>query len=309
MARPLRIEYEGAIYHALSRGDRREAIFRDEADRKEFLRTLEQVCGKTGWQVHAYCLMSNHFHLVLETPQPNLAVGMKWFLGTYTQRFNRRHRLSGHLFQGRYKAQLIDERSGDYLRAACDYVHLNPVRAGLVAPEEKLEAYRWSSYVGYRNPKERPPWLRIDRLFGEHGLMEDTAASRREFERRMASARGRSEGDDEEQLRRGWKLGAEDFADWLAGKLSRAGRSGERARERAETDTALAQRLVEEALAVARWRELDLARESKGHPVKVEIARQLRGQTPMSRQWIAQRLRMGSASYVSSLLSSVDSKL
>ncbi|MDQ3199863.1 MAG: transposase [Verrucomicrobiota bacterium] len=309
MARPLRIEYAGAIYHALSRGDRREAIFRDEVDRKECLRLLGEVCGKTGWQVHAYCLLNNHFHLVLETPQPNLSVGMKWFLGTYTQRFNRRHRLSGHLFQGRYKAQLIDERSGDYLRAACDYVHLNPVRAGVVGPEEKLEIYRWSSYVAYRDPKERPSWLRIDRLFGEHGLMKDTATSRREFERRLAAARGRAEGVEEEQLRQGWKLGAEDFADWLAGKLARAGRSGERARERVETDTALAHRLVEEALAVARWSELDLAREPKGHPVKVEIARQLRHQTPMSRQWIAQRLRMGSPSYVSTLLSSVDSKL
>ena len=114
----------------MSRGDRREAIFHDDADRVEFLRTLGQACLKTGWQVHAYCLMSNHFHLVLETPQPNLARGMKWLLGTYTQRFNRRHRHWGHLFGGRYKAQLIDERKPGYLRCACDYVHLNPVRAG-----------------------------------------------------------------------------------------------------------------------------------------------------------------------------------
>lgn len=85
-----------------------------------FLNCLAQTCLKTGWQVHAYCLMSNHFHLVLETPQPNLVVGMKWLLGTYTLRFNRRHRLSGHLFQGRYKAQPIDERTAGYLRAACD---------------------------------------------------------------------------------------------------------------------------------------------------------------------------------------------
>lgn len=309
MARPLRIEYEGALYHVLSRGDRREAVFLDEADRREFLRALEQVCGKTGWQVHAYCLMSNHFHLVVETPQANLALGMKWYLGTYTQRFNRRHRLSGHLFQGRYKAQLIDERSDSYLRAACDYVHLNPVRAGLVAPEEKLESYRWSSYEAYRHPKERPSWLRTDRLLGEHGLIEDTARSRREFERRMESARSRVGSDEDEQVRNGWKLGAEDFADWLAGKLARAGRGGERASERVETDTALAQRLVREALAAVRWREVDLALQSKGHPVKVELARQLRSQTPMSRRWIAERLRMGSVSYVSNLLSSVDSKL
>jgi len=128
MPRQLRIQYQGAIYHLMSRGDRREEIFRDDLDRKSFLQTLGAACQKSGWQVDAYCLMSNHFHLVLETPQPNLAIGMKWLLGTYTQRLNRRHRHWGHLFGGRYKAQLIDGRKPGYLRCACDYVHLNPVR-------------------------------------------------------------------------------------------------------------------------------------------------------------------------------------
>src|SRR6266487_6027890 len=143
MPRPLRIQYAGARYHVMSRGDRREAIFYDDADRVEFLRTLGQACLKTGWQVHAYCLMSNHFHLVLETPQPNLAARMKWLLGAYTQRFNRRHRNWGHLFGGRYKAQLIDGRRLGYLRCACDYVHLNPVRAGMVSAKRS-----WSPIAG-----------------------------------------------------------------------------------------------------------------------------------------------------------------
>ncbi len=307
MARPLRIQYAGARYHVMSRGDRREAIFLDDADRVEFLRTLGQVCLKTGWQVHAYCLMGNHFHLVLEMPQPNLAVGMKWLLGTYTQRFNRRHRHWGHLFGGRYKAQLIDGRKPGYLRCACDYVHLNPVRAGIVSGNKKLDSFRWSSYPAYRRPKLRPPWLRVDRLQGEHGLEKDTAASRREFERRMK--RARLEPGDQELMRSGWKIGAEDFRDWLADKLARRGRKGERASERRETDASLAERMVREALAKARWRELDLATQPKGHHLKVRMAQQLRAQTPMNRQWIADRLRMGSASYVSSLLSTVDSKL
>src|SRR5436190_2013720 len=98
MARPLRIEYPNAIYHVLSRGDRREAIFKDDTDREGFLELLGRTCARTDWQVHAYCLMSNHFHLVLETPRANLGKGMQWLLGSYTQRFNRRHRLSGHLF-------------------------------------------------------------------------------------------------------------------------------------------------------------------------------------------------------------------
>ena len=98
MARKLRVEYPGAIYHLMNRGDRREPIFKDDEDRQRFLGTLGEACVKTGWQVHAYCLMSNHFHLVIETPQANLVRGMKWLLGVYTSRFNRRHKLFGHLF-------------------------------------------------------------------------------------------------------------------------------------------------------------------------------------------------------------------
>src|SRR5213593_4753214 len=132
MPRPLRIEYAGARYHVMSRGDRREAIFHDDADRREFLRTLGEACLKTGWQVHAYCLMSNHFHLVVETPRANLVAGMKWFLGVYTSRFNRRHKLFGHLFSGRYKSLIVDGSGTGYLKTVCDYVHLNPVRARLI---------------------------------------------------------------------------------------------------------------------------------------------------------------------------------
>ena len=291
----------------MSRGDRREAIFLDDADRKAFLHTLGEASVKMRWQVHAYCLMSNHFHLVVETPQPNLALGMKWLLGTYTQRFNRRHQHWGHLFGGRYKAQLIDGRSRDYLRRACDYVHLNPVRAGMVAFEQRLEGYEWSSYPAYLRPKLRPAWLRVDRLLGEHGLIHDNAAGRREFERRMSQACLQPE--DETVLRSGWKIGAEDFRDWLADKLSRRGRKGERARERSETDAALAEQMVCEALATVRWDDGDLRRQPKGHKLKVTIAQRLRIQTPMSRQWIADRLGMGSASYVSTLLNSVNNKL
>jgi REP element-mobilizing transposase RayT len=147
--RQIRIEYPGAIYHVMSRGDRREAIVLGDEDRELWLRTLGEACRKTGWQVHAYCLMSNHFHLVIETPEGNLVAGMKWLLGTYTVRFNTRHQLRGHLFAGRYKSLLIDESDNQYLRVACDYVHLNPARAQLIESEEPLENYRWSSYPAY----------------------------------------------------------------------------------------------------------------------------------------------------------------
>ena len=300
MPRPLRIEYHGALYHVISRGDHREAIYWEDRDRADFLSTLGRTCHKTSWQVHAYCLMSNHFHLVLETPRPNLASGMKWLLGTYTLRFNRRHQHWGHLFGSRYKSQLIDGRSRGYLCRTCDYVHLNPVRAKILEPGEHLESFRWSSYPAYRSPKLRPSWLRVDRLFGEHGLIEDTVRSRRELDRIMKTLRLNPE--DPTDLRESWKIGTQDFPDWLADKLSRRGRKGERASERSETDAALAERLVSEALAQLRWRELDLAIHPKGDRSKVGIAHQLRQKTPMTYQWIANRLHMGSGSYVFNLL-------
>jgi REP element-mobilizing transposase RayT len=179
MSRKLRIQYGGAIYHVMNRGDHQEAIFRSRQDRQLFLKTLGQACAKTDWQVHAWCLMSNHFHLVVETPKPNLVDGMKWLLGTYTARFNRRHKLFGHLFSGRYKALFVDGSGNGYLKTACDYVHLNPVRARLLSGRQKLSEFSWSSYPEYLKASgARPNWLRVDRLLGEHGILKDSAAGR-----------------------------------------------------------------------------------------------------------------------------------
>ena len=136
------------MYHVMCRGDRREDVFLDDVDRQDFLKTLAEACQKTEWQVHAYCLMRNHYHLVLETPNGNLVAGMAWLQSTYTIRLNHRHKLFGHVFSGRYKAQLVEGSGNGYLRTACDYVHLNPVRAGLLARGERLLAYPWSSFKG-----------------------------------------------------------------------------------------------------------------------------------------------------------------
>ena len=181
MPRQLRLEYSGAIYHVLNRGDRREDIFRDEEDREKFLSALGEACTKTEWEVQAYCLMRNHFHLVIETPQPNLVAGMKWLLGVYTKRFNLRHKECGHLFAGRYQALIVEGSGNGYLRTVCDYVHLNPVRAKLLRQDTPLEAFRWSSHAEYLQPAgRRPAWLRVARVLGEHGIPKDSAAGRRE---------------------------------------------------------------------------------------------------------------------------------
>src|SRR5260370_11421208 len=174
MARKLGIQYPRGIYHVMNRGDRRNPVFADDQDRQRFAETLAEACGKTGWQVHAYCLMRNHFHLVVETPQANLVSGMQWFLGTYTARFNRRHKLFGHLFSGRYKSLIVDGSGSGYLGPVCDYVHLNPARAGLIKRGESLSAFAWCSYPWYLStPSCRPPWLRVDRLLGDYGVQRD----------------------------------------------------------------------------------------------------------------------------------------
>ena len=143
MARPLRMQYAGALYHVTSRGNARHAIFRDDFDRKVFLDLLETVTEDFHWLCHAYCLMANHYHLVIETPEANLSSGMRQLNGVYTMRFNRRHRTVGHVLQGRFKAILIQRES--HLLEVCRYVVLNPVRAeGVKRPEE----WKWSSYLG-----------------------------------------------------------------------------------------------------------------------------------------------------------------
>jgi putative transposase len=142
------------MYHVMSRGDQREDIFLDDVDRHDFIRTLAEACQKTDWQVHAYCLMRNHSHLVVETPNANLVSGMAWLQSTYTIRLNNRHKLTGHVLSGRYQAQWVDGSGNGYLRAACDYVHLNPVRAKLLAPEDRLPGYQRSIQAGFGRAAE-----------------------------------------------------------------------------------------------------------------------------------------------------------
>ena len=174
MARPIRIQYPGAVYHVMARGNRGLKIFADDQDRKSFLGTLEEACGKTGWRVHAYVLMANHYHLLLQTPEPNLVDGMKWLQGTYTQRYNARHKVRGHLFQGRYKAVPVEAGGEDdnYFAVVSTYIHLNPARAGLIRPgEQRLKRYRWSSYPWYLNGAgRRSRWLEVQRVMESVGL-------------------------------------------------------------------------------------------------------------------------------------------
>ena len=162
MARPLRIEFPGGVYHITSRGDRREAIFLTEADRVFFLELLCQAIERFHWVCYAHCLMSNHYHLLIETPQPNLSRGMRHLNGVYTQRFNRRHERVGHVFQGRYKAIIVQKDS--HLLALSRYVVLNPVRAQLV---KQAREWPWSSYRATALHDKGPVWLTVEWILAQ----------------------------------------------------------------------------------------------------------------------------------------------
>ena len=174
MARPLRLEFPNALYHITSRGDRREDIYEDDKDRIIFLTTLGKVVTDYNWLCHGYCLMSNHYHFIIETLDSNLAKGMRQLNGVYTQTTNRRHKRTGHLFQGRYKAILVDKES--YLLELTRYVVLNPVRAkGMV---RSIEDWPWSSYLSMINKVTGKDWLTTDWVLSQFGRNRDQTTDR-----------------------------------------------------------------------------------------------------------------------------------
>ncbi len=162
MSRPLRLEFPDALYHITSRGDRREDIYEDDPDRETFLTVFESVVSRFNWRCYAYCLMGNHYHLLVQTPDGNLSKGMRQLNGVYTQAYNRRHHKTGHLFQGRYKAILVDKDA--YLLELSRYIVLNPVKANMV---KQVDAWHWSSYRSMTGRVSSPEWLSGDYLLAQ----------------------------------------------------------------------------------------------------------------------------------------------
>ena len=309
MARPVRLQYKDAVYHVLARGNQGREIFRDHQDRRTFLATLAEAWEKTGWQIHAYVLLANHYHLLLQTPEPNLVEGMKWLQGTYTQRFNHRHKQRGHLFQGRYKAIPIEAQEGRYFQLVSTYIHLNPARAGLIrAGSQRLKRYCWSSYPSYLNRAgKRPAWLRVERVLESLGLgPADAKGYEAYIEGRvleLVTQAGRKELDGEwKALRRGWYLGGESFLEKLEGLMQpvfqgRRRESFTRPAKQAH-DLAAAKRALAEgmkALGLDQARLLDLP---KGATEKVALAWWLRQRTTAPLRWVAERLEMGHSTRV-----------
>jgi putative transposase len=304
MARPLRIEYAGAVYHVMARGNQGQVIFRDDGDRRRFLESLGEACEKTGWRIHAYVLMGNHYHLLVETPEGNLVTGMKWLQGTYTQRFNGRHEVFGHLFQGRYKAILVEADNAGYLETVSTYIHLNPARAGLIRiGKEKLKQYPWSSYPWYLKTVESGPvWLERRRVLGAMQLKPEerrgyeTYLEGRVLELGLRAGRMELEGKWK-ALRRGWYVGGESFGGKLRERIGRLVRglrreshSGAMKREHGEQ---AAERLVREGLTLLGLTAEELKLGRRVTAEKAALARWLREQTTVSLRWVSERLAMG----------------
>jgi REP element-mobilizing transposase RayT len=210
MARPLRLEYPGAVYHVTARGNAREVIFQDDGDRATFLGILGRVIERYHWLCHAYCLMGNHYHLMVETPDGNLSAGMRQLNGIYTQTFNRRHGRVGHVLQGRFKAILVDKDS--YLLELCRYIVLNPVRAKMV---KQPKNYSWSSYRAMAGLSSAPAFLTRDWLLAQFGRQRRMAEKRfREF-----VAQGMSQPSPWDKLTGQILLGPESFVKKTARKL------------------------------------------------------------------------------------------
>ena len=247
MARPLRIEYAGAVYHVTSRGNARQSIFRDDQDRERFLSTLEQVIDRYRWLCHAYCLMNNHYHLVVETPEANLTKGMRQVNGVYTQSYNRRHNRSGHLFQGRYAGILVEKES--HLLEVCRYVVLNPIRARLV---ERPEQWKWSSYQGTAGLGKPHPCLAIAWIVGRFGNHRQTAEQRyRDFVKA-----GKGAESIWKQVKGQTLLGEEDFVQRLIGRVKSREKIKEiPRRQRYVTRPTLAGLLTEKVRANKRGRD------------------------------------------------------
>ena len=304
MAHKLRLEFPGSIYHVINRGNYRGFVFRTPGARQAFETCLFQACERSGWRLHAFVVMGNHFHLAVETPQGNLVAGMHWLQTTFANRFNRFRGERGHLFQGRYKALLVEP--GQRLGNLCHYIHLNPARAGLV-PVARLADYRHSSYWYLQHPRRRPRFLVSETALAESGRLADTRAGRRSYSQYLAwqmaeGPAGRSAAY--ESMSQGWALGGEGFKrsllrDHPVAEEIRAWESGG-ARQVREGKWRLALESLRSQAAPER-----LADSRKCAPWKITLATAMKASTDADNGWLARVLGMGSPRYLAKLVSQV----
>jgi putative transposase len=303
MPRPTRMESAGAFYHILNRGNYRQELFTVGQSGQQFEQTLFEACGRFGWKVHAYVLMSNHYHLALETPESNLAVGMQWLQSTFANRFNRMVHERGHVFQGRFKSLVIED--GSSLLAVVNYIHLNPVRARLVRVED-LRDYAMSSFPKYFWGKSKCPACLCNAVWLlEAGRLKPTCRGMRCYQAYLAHQEEADPGKREalyRRLCRGWYIGTQEgkqsFLDrWLGDGDSKVedrglGAYGEDA----------AGVLLGKGLLCLGKSASDLEEARKGAVWKVILACWIKDQTGVSNRWLGEHVHLGASTGVSRLL-------
>ena len=304
MARKLRIEYAGAFYHVINRGNYRSWIFETEGARESFLDCLEEACLAMEWRLHAWVVMGNHYHLCVETPLPNLVEGMRWLQSTFANRFNRFRKETGHVFQGRYRAILLDGASG-VVGPVCHYIHLNPVRAGLV-DAGRLESYAHSSFAHLWRPRKRKAFEVAHTALSAAGGLKDSPAGRRSYRDYLAWLA--EDGEEArrlgfEKMCRGWAKGSREFKkavleDFWNGHERRIVEA-----EAAEAREPAWEKALANGMRVLGKDDTQRRTAAKGVGWKVALARHLRERHLVPHRWLAENLCMGSPSYVQSLVS------
>ena len=302
MSRKLRFEYPGALYHIINRGNYRSWIFESGGARKSFEKTLFEACDYAGWKLHAFVVMSNHFHLALETPEPNLSEGMRWLQSVFAMRFNRFRKENGRLFQGRFKSIVLEDC--DRLAWLCHYIHLNPVRAGICNLHD-LKQYRYCSYWYLSNKRKRPTFLCLDTCLSGAGSLNDTSYGRQKYQNYLQWLAADETKQKEilfDKLSKGWVVGTREFKGQLlkdqkqmAAALKLGSGSAKEARE-----LVWAKRW-KECMSILGKRKRDIAKDPKSAPWKAAIASHLKTRQLCRNGWIAEALQMGSESGVSKL--------
>lgn len=295
MPSKMRIQYEGARYHVINRGNYRSDVFAAKGAAESFMRTLEEAAGQYAWKVHAYAIMRNHYHLAIEMPKANLSKGMHWLQCTFASRFNRFRKQSGRLFQGPYKALPIEDVGG--LCRVVDYIHLNPVRAGAVAPAN-VRSYAWSS-LNVFSGKKSMAWLTSGEWLSARGW-KATPKGMRAYEEYLIGL-GKDEAAQKEagliKLSEGWAIGTEGWKRALAKEYAQrravSGRGLGRD-ELVEIRRAQNENALERALKKAGRAEAELKTKPRMQKWKVEVALEMRKEgVPVT--WLAERLQLGKA--------------
>jgi putative transposase len=293
MGRAPRIEFAGAVYHIINRGNYRRSIFGTAGAARAFEACLFELCQELGWRLHAYVVMRNHFHLAAETPQPNLSKGMQWMESTFAKRFNRFRKEQGHLFQDRFKALLVEP--GPSLLRLVNYIHLNPVRAGAVTVA-RLQHFQPCSFGRFLQP-DRPAFLDCDRWLLELGLT-DTSEGWANYAEilRLRSLEPKTN----ERFSRGWAIGSEVWRKGIARQYrNQLPLTRPKRKEWTALQATLWQNELERLLAEAGRTQAELAQARKGATWKIALAARLRTSTTASIPWLARALFMGSPNSLS----------